>query len=850
MPNPPTITTDDKKQNIPRIGNNKIIKPQRLTPNYIQDLILLGKLDSSIQDCVLSLNKDPLSRKQTDIERIKSFLETTEFATKFRSDNFSAESLDKILIMCAGEMKHTFLERGKILFHIGDIGDSFYIILQGKIAVLQPKQITEQMTGFEFYRHILQLRKNNEMYMLTLTIEANREIVEIDKKDIPVLNLILLVMCIQDYFAHVNFIGRTLIEILTLCGVEPHFFDGIIDETNNTVRDPHLLENIEKKIFDRLPKFDQSLIQRYHILSDNSVRFKVNVFKYKNIIELGKGSFFGDTALDKLTTRNATIKTIEDTHFCCLGNHHYNSYIRIEKQRLTNKEISFLVDNFFFKNIPYKLFEHKTFAYFYYGERTKGEIICKENHPLEYLYFIKEGKVELTIKKTIPELYDTAIQLSKLKYNFPITNTNPNLNTNINTIPVIEQYPKDQIAKDNFLDLVIKSKIYNYSHKEVIGFESLCFGLNYLYTAEVISEKVKLYKVHKTHVMKMLHEDSSYYERYEHDGSKKMLVFLKRLVEIYQTKLEMYEKTTKKQIYANAFDEHNIDRTGFGSYTNEHFEYCPTLKVFKKKNVKQDMNDLVLPKTIRGSTSKMNIPNALHEKQQSAFFTSVPLSKHKQRSIHYNHRRNISTNDEYMKTLSYPTIQSNNSHVNFMHTTDEGVFSVKNEERLLRKIQKDINKDKLIFSTILANKKISKDGVDLNDIRDRHLYHSPELKRKFNLVTKYKVANQNQCNKKPFVSNVTLEKIQKYKLFDSPSQLGSFRCKDKGSYTLRDVRNGDDEFMNSKLIIETYNDTCSTERITVKTKPIIKYRFKPRKRLKVINKTDVSFEVNTRKQSD
>ena len=416
MPNPPTLTTDDKKQNIPRICNNKIIKPQRLTQNYIQDLILLGKLDSSIQDCVLSLNKDPLSRKQTDIERIKSFLETTEFATKFRSDNFSAESLDKILIMCAGEMKHTFLERGKILFHIGDIGDSFYIILQGKIAVLQPKQITEQMTGFEFYRHILQLRKNNEMYMLTLTIEANREIVEIDKKDIPVLHLILLVMCIQDYFAHVNFIGRTIIEILTLCGVEPHFFDGIIDETNNTVRDPHLLENVEKKIFDRLPKFDQSLIQRYHILSDNSVRFKVNVFKYKNIIELGKGSFFGDTALDKLTTRNATIKTIEDTHFCCLGNHHYNSYIRIEKQRLTNKEISFLVDNFFFKNIPYKLFEHKTFAYFYYGERTKGEIICKENHTLEYLYFIKEGKVELTIKKTIPELYDTAIQLSKLKY--------------------------------------------------------------------------------------------------------------------------------------------------------------------------------------------------------------------------------------------------------------------------------------------------------------------------------------------------------------------------------------------------------------------------------------------------
>jgi CRP-like cAMP-binding protein len=401
--------------------------------------------------------------------------------------------------MCSGEMRHCYLEKGKTLFHIGDVGDKFYIVLQGRVAVLQPTPITDQMTGFELYRHLLNLRKNNEMYMFNLTLDANKNIVDIDKRDLEQLNLMVLVMCIQDYFSHVNFIGRTIPEILTLCGVDPHFFDGIIDESNNEARDANLLENVEHKIFDRLPKFDQTIIQRYRILSNNVVRFKVNLFKYKNIIELGKGTFFGDTALDKLTTRNATIQTTDDTHFCFLGNNHYSSYIKLEKERLTNKEINFIVDNFFLKDIPYKLFEQKVFANFYYHELTKREIICQENQPLEYLYFIKEGIIELSIKKNIPELYETTTNLSKLDYTC--------LNPPASTFPIIKPYPKDHVAKVNFLYKTTKTKIYNYSQKEVIGFESLCFNINYLYTAEVISDKVKLYKVHKSYVMKLLNED-------------------------------------------------------------------------------------------------------------------------------------------------------------------------------------------------------------------------------------------------------------------------------------------------------------------------------------------------------
>jgi hypothetical protein len=52
----------------------------------------------------------------------------------------------------------------------------------------------------------------------------------------------------------------------------------------------------------------------------------------------------------------------------------------------------------------------------------------------------------------------------------------------------------------------------------------------------------------------------------------------------------------------------------------------------------------------------------------------------------------------------------------FTVNNEESVFSLKKEEQLLRKLQYDIDQDNLIYSTILSNKMISRNGVDLEDL--------------------------------------------------------------------------------------------------------------------------------------
>ena len=55
------------------------------------------------------------------------------------------------------------------------------------------------------------------------------------------------------------------------------------------------------------------------------------------------------------------------------------------------KEVLFLVDNFFFKNISPQYFEKKFLNHFIYEEKYINEFIVRESEPAEFIYFIKKG---------------------------------------------------------------------------------------------------------------------------------------------------------------------------------------------------------------------------------------------------------------------------------------------------------------------------------------------------------------------------------------------------------------------------------------------------------------------------
>ena len=461
-----------------KIKRNSVFnqKLKRNLNNIIHDIANLGTFGELPIDNYLSAIKiSPKDRKTKDLAIIKNFLENSELAQKFKSDNFNKESLDQILTLCSAQLKYFHLEKDKILFRIGDEPDNFYLIINGRIGILKPISNHKEMTGLEYFYYIYQLKKQNEIYILKKTIEKNNSIFKFEYQDIDIINTIVMKILIEDYFSiNINIYGsRTIEEILRICGFKEEYFGIYFDIEQKD--DKEYVSRIERIITKKIPKIKKDLIEKYRPLTSESGKFEITIFEYKSMLELGNNFFFGDTAMDKTTTRNATIKTVEDTDFCYLELGYYKTYLKEEKRRLTMKEVLFLVNNFFFHNISPQYFEKKFLNLFIYEEKYQNEFIFREDENADFVYFIKKGNCDIYIKKNVFEIYNLIYYLSQLE-----TDPNFNLKNILNG-----NYQNDFLALQNQFKEVEKTKLFYLNLIDTISIERIYFGLNYLYNVKV-----------------------------------------------------------------------------------------------------------------------------------------------------------------------------------------------------------------------------------------------------------------------------------------------------------------------------------------------------------------------------
>ena len=737
----------------------KKISQKKIKQVFANHLIKDPNLDSTTQKLLFSLMKEPNVRTAKDLEIIKKFLESSDLAYKFKSDNLNQESLDKMLSMCSQKVRYSNLDKRKILFRIGDIGDNFYLIVSGRIGILKPVTRKTQMTGFEYFRYLMNLYQNNEKYLLNLIIEENKLYLEVNPNDISILNEIVLKMILEEHFSGNNYVNRTIKEILYLCCVDRNYFNLEIDyDLYKTDTIYH--SKIENQILNSLPKFSHELTQKYRILSNNQLKFKVIIYEYKSFLELGKGSFFGDCALDKETTRNATIQAVEDTHFCYLDYHHYNCYLKLEKQRLNTKEINFLKDNFIYRNIPFSYFEKKIFNSFIYEEKVKDDIIFRENENVDCLYFIKEGIIELTINKSIIDIYHIATYLSKLNFHrrFPVKE--------------IHEYPTiNQMNKDEYINHKTKNKIFFLGSRETMGCESFFFGLNYLYTARVASETVKFYKMEINTFIKTIQEDKDSYLKYEKVASKKIEIFLNRIIDLYNTIIKMknsenQEKLNTKNIYKD-FYQTEINKEKNSVKCNGFVNQNKLITSNTNSNEIQDLNPksseilITLQHDLRSSQKKNTVSG------MQTIPSSIPLIKE------YSFK---SLNRE-AKSTGISNLKNSQSVINQKNQYKKTAMSLKLENLMLQKIKNDLKNDKLLMTKLIENnttnnQKLIKEefgkNYQISTINDR--YKIPTLKK----IDRIERGSSQKRTGRSYRTELTLEKMNKYSIFDSGNEFNSY----------------------------------------------------------------------------
>lgn len=731
-----------------------VYTPSVLLPSTLS---MLTNEDLSLESLIVSMKKKPMERNAKDLTIINKYLQDTELAQKFKDDKIEEHSLDRILYFCSMYVQHKFLDWSQILFRFGDPGDKFFIILKGRVTIYKPIKEQVKMTAVEYYDYLKKLRDMKENALVKMSLNINNHIFPVDFKHIDEL---------EDISFKVRY-RKTLIFRPSVVAIQKIFEESKRDPGEYDVDFNELseVENNRESFNNHIQRqlsilsSDQNLskkMDKYRYVENDLEKKLVTVFHLENFLELHAGKYFGDYALEGRQTRSATIVAGEESHFGVLDISVYREYIQIEKHRLVMKEVSFFLDNFFFSSIKKKMFEKKYFQMFIVEDYYRGASLFKENEEAKFLYLLKDGEVELTINRNILELHKIVKTLLDLKL----------LDSDKVTQYQIKNDPKnimDELSKKKLI------KLFLYGEKELFGLEEFFFNLNCLYSAKIVSDKARIYRIDFRNVQKILNEEKDCLHFAEKMAKEKMIKFIKRLLSVKNISLEMLDENVK--------EKNNLEKLKAHSQVQmkeNHIFNSFRVNMENKRYLSQRPSKLTLNKTntLKNDAMKTNLHNVKD---------NIMKAKSEDCTINMNENSRINNTVEthHLGKISLPKIHHKEDTFNYeenqIKKLKKELKSMKNPEGVFSVGLNSLTPKKKKYKGILQDIPISeKIKISFNQKENSLIYntensHHEDMKtissRKSDLNNKIAYVN--------FLENSPLKNEQEDKIFKHLKKLSS-----------------------------------------------------------------------------
>ena len=260
------------------------------------------------------LSKDFENRSKNEIHLAADYLSKNYIYFINLKKNDSLYTVEKLTKKCKLE---TFTP-GKVIILYGDIGEKFYIVLEGAIEIYKPEFIEETMTPIQYLKLLNKIKEEDKL-----------KYERIKKKN--------------DNF----------------------YFDS------NEI----------------------SKIDPYSAFMRKKFNFFVERDDKKG--EYGAGFSFGEISLIKKTTRNATIKSVENSILLSINKNDYNIVMKETEIKKLGKEVEEFKSNYQFFNC----FDLEKMIQIYncFSKLTlyKGDYLCHQNDINDYIYIITNGKFEV-----------------------------------------------------------------------------------------------------------------------------------------------------------------------------------------------------------------------------------------------------------------------------------------------------------------------------------------------------------------------------------------------------------------------------------------------------------------------
>ena len=532
------------------------------------------------------LFKPKEERTNEDIATLKNFiLLKSKFIDKLIQDHID-ETMQEIVIMLS--MLDSFYNQTKnkneILYNINDKSENFYVILEGGVSILTTEQIDCEMNSEQYYNLIINFRKNNEKYLLEKTLEENIINFPIQREDVDIIDKIFLkiyilsknnIKILKDNPHYLEIIFEKIGLKFSDLGIES--YQEKLEEENKKIlieneliiqeKEDNLEQNSKKEtkklleydineaikickeneeiILEKLKKIvPDNLCKKYYFLI-NTPELPITYFKYKEDKALQPLDYFGENE-NKYHSYKA-VSNCENTELLIFSHNIYNEMISHMKSKFVAGQVDFLLDNFFFNSIYKGFFDKIYLKYFEYSKYYINQKILEENEPIRYIYFVKNGNVRILSNRSIIQNHI----LIKLINNILKRKNSYLLFGNSNPFDIdFKLYPElkgDFELLKNDIKLKKDAHLMTFQAKQCIGFECFYFGLNSLYTAVAISDKVEVYKIAVDKLVKILSmKNKKALNEFSIQSEKAIRILLDRIIKTNNSLLVKYTNQNKE----------------------------------------------------------------------------------------------------------------------------------------------------------------------------------------------------------------------------------------------------------------------------------------------------------------
>ena len=468
--------------------------------SYIDQLMKNPEMTNIIEQIL-----DKPERKMQEIiilkeylKRLKKFLEILNF------DNENI-SIDSLLTRVSREMQIEKLPKNEFLMRIGEKGDRFYFTLSGSVTILAPKEFLVYMTIDDYTKYLIILYNNNEHYLLKKTVRENEMTIPLLKEKYEIINpkLIIKYSSIEEYLNVIN--GKKL-----------------------DIEEKEEEDSEEEDVKKENKKENKNLITR---------KFKLKIYGYTCIVDLGRGSTFGEVALiNDNNQRTATVFVKTNSVFGTLTANAFKESMLVFLEKIKWEKIFFIFNTPIFKKLHINEIVKKYWNYFVEKKLKKGDFIFRKNENRDNIYFILKGSVKLIVP-----------QLTLKKTNIIISN-------------IKNIYNSDIRESNEKKDIVISVK---YSG-EILGMDD-CVINNIFFFNSICETSVFFYYINLKDMEKIMSEYHEIKNNYKKLNNNKINFILERLEDIKRVFLNSLEGKIFKNLYnekikniENLFHENSI----------------------------------------------------------------------------------------------------------------------------------------------------------------------------------------------------------------------------------------------------------------------------------------------------